>query len=304
MINLKHAYYVMTILEEGGVTAAAKKLYISQPSLSQTIKSVEDDLGAAIFDRGAKQLTLTCAGKKYVEAMQDAMTIEKNLRNEIMEIKNENSGLLRIGISAQRGISLLPQILPEFIEKYPLVQIELVEYSSGRLEEIVDQGSCDVAFITTTPKQNHIEYRLVENEQIVLMASRRTEIAGRLEEGTEIELNEAKDEKFVNLTPGHSVRVIQDRLTALHHFEPRILLETHNLEAAKLITARVNAVMVCPYSHITGNAALERLTKCYPLRCHGFERHFYFCYRKKLRLPRYMEDLFEIARSKCKYHTM
>ena len=249
------------------------------------------------------QPKLLALQEKYKDN-QEAMMLEKNLRNDIAEIKGETRGLVRIGISAQRGINFLPQILPAFIARYPNVQIELVEYSSVRLEEVLDRGECDVAFITTTPKENHIEYRLLENEQIVLLASRTTNLARRLEAGTLIELDEAKDEKFVNLMPGHSVRVIQDKLTALLHFSPQIFLETHNLEAAKQITACLNAVMVCPYSHIKGIAELEKTTVCYPLNCHGFERHFYFCRHKNFRLPRYMEDLFKISRDACRFHTM
>ena len=131
------------------------------------------------------------------------------------------------------------------------------------------------------------------------MASKQTNFAKSHRQEQPIELNEAAGELFVNLTSGHSVRVIQDRLCALLHFDPLILLETPNLEAAKLITARIKGVMVCPYSHINGNILLSQLTNCYPLYCHGFERHFYFCYRKKIHLPHYMEDLFSIARSRC-----
>ena len=303
-MNLKHASYIMAILEAGSITAAAKKLLISQPSLSQTVKAVEDELGLPIFDRRAKQLTLTYAGQRYVESMREIMTAERNFLSEIAEMKNDHRATLRIGISAQRSISLLPQILPSFLARYPLVTVELKELPSVRLEELLSKGGCDVAFITTASKQNDLEYRLLENEQIVLMASKQTAISRRIGQGTEIELSEAREENFVNLTPGHSVRTIQNHLAQLCQFEPRVLLELFNMEAAKLVTAQLNAVMVCPYGYIQGDTRVETLTKCYPLRCHGFERHFYFCYPKKLRLCSYMRDLFDIARGKCQYHTM
>ena len=65
-MNLKHASYVLAVLREGSITAAAKKLYVSQPSLSQTIKQVEQNLGAPIFDRATEPLALTYAGELYV----------------------------------------------------------------------------------------------------------------------------------------------------------------------------------------------------------------------------------------------
>jgi DNA-binding transcriptional LysR family regulator len=302
-LNLKHAGYVMAVLEEGSVTAAAKKLFISQPSLSQTIKAAEKELGAPIFDRSGKQPKLTLAGEKYVECMREIMTAEANLQNEIAEMKHERRARLRIGISAQRSIALLPQILPEFMAKYPLVTLELKEMPSVHLEESLSQGGCDVAFITTVLKQNALHYELLENERIVLMASKQTELARHLEAGREIELSAARDEGFINLTPGHSVRNIQNHLAELCRMEPRVLLELSSLEAAKLITARLSSVMVCPCGYIQGDPRVESLVSCYPLRCHGFERHFYFCYPKKLRLTSYMRTLCELARSECRKHS-
>lgn len=67
-MNLKHAQYMMTILQEGSITAAAKKLFISQPSLSQMVKLVETNLGTAVFNRTTEPLSLTPAGEKYMEA--------------------------------------------------------------------------------------------------------------------------------------------------------------------------------------------------------------------------------------------
>ena len=70
-MNIKHAQYMLTVMQEGSITAAAKKLYISQPSLSQMIKLVETNLGTPIFNRSTDPITLTYAGEKYIEAAKD-----------------------------------------------------------------------------------------------------------------------------------------------------------------------------------------------------------------------------------------
>ena len=90
LMNIKHAQYMLTVMQEGSITAAAKKLLISQPSLSQTVKAVEDELGLPIFDRRAKRLTLTYAGQRYVESMREIMTAERNFLSEIAEMKNDH----------------------------------------------------------------------------------------------------------------------------------------------------------------------------------------------------------------------
>ena len=88
-VNLKHAQYVLAVLRTGSMTEAAKQLYISQPSLSQTIRQAEEQLGTPIFNRDTAPLSLTYAGQMYVKAAREVMSIDTNLLNEIEEIKSK-----------------------------------------------------------------------------------------------------------------------------------------------------------------------------------------------------------------------
>ena len=86
-MNEKHMQYVLTVLKEGSFTNAAKKLYVSQPSLSQIIKTAESNLGAPIFNRSTDPITLTPAGQLYVEAARQVTTISTNLVNKDVAVK-------------------------------------------------------------------------------------------------------------------------------------------------------------------------------------------------------------------------
>lgn len=294
-MNMKHIQYVLTVLREGSITAASKKLYVSQPALSQTIKQIELDLGTPIFDRGTDPISLTYAGHKYVDAAQRMLDIDRNLRTQIAEMKNEVHGRIRVGISVQRGLQLLPLVVPEFARLYPYVKLELVEYGSDTLERMTTEGQCDIALIATTEKPNKLNYVLIENEQVVLMAARSTNLAHRFEDGTPIEITEAQHEKFVSMRSGHSVRVVQDRLFERHHISPPILMETSNMEAGKNVAARSNAVMLIPQVYVTNSLDLHFRVQCHPILNSDYERHFYLCYRKGLYLPKYMEDFARIV---------
>ncbi len=297
-MNMKHIHYVLTVLHEGSITGASKKLYVSQPALSQTIKQIEHDLGAVIFDRSTDPISLTSAGQKYVEAAQQMLDIDRNLRAQIAEMKNEIHGRLRVGISVQRGLQLLPRVIPEFSRQYPFVKVELIEHGSDTLERLTGEGQCDISLIATNEKPNKLRYVLIENEQVVLMAARSTDLAHRFEDGTPIEITDAQHERFVAMRSGHSVRVVQDRLFALHHISPNILLETSNMEAGKNVAARANAVMLIPQVYVTGSLDLQLRVQCHPILNSDYERHFYLCYRKGMYLTRYMEDF---ARIVCKH---
>lgn len=294
-MNFRHIHYILTVLREGSITAASKKLYVSQPALSQAIKQVEQDLGATIFDRGTDPISLTYVGQRYVEAAQAILDIDRNLRTEIAETKKEVHGRLLLGISNQRGIQILPLAVPEFIKKYPYVKVDLVEYGSATLERLTLEGQCDLALITTTEKPNHLHYVLIENEQLVLMAARSTDLAHRFADGEPIDITDAEKEKFVSMSEGHSVRIIQDRLFELHHMSPTIIMESNNMEAAKHVAARANAVMLIPRVYVANSMELLFRVQCHPIRNNDYERHFYLCYRKGMYLTRYMEDFVRIV---------
>ena len=284
-MNFKHINYVLTVLTEGSITAASKKLFVSQPALSQTIKLIEQDLGAPIFDRSTDPISLTHAGQRYVEAAQAILDIDRNLHAEIAETKKEVHGRMRVGISSQRGIQLLPLIIPEFIKRYPYVKIELLEYGSDTLERLTAEGQCDLGLITTAVKPNRLNYVLIENEQVVLMAARSTELAHRFEDGQPIDIKDAMGEKFVCMTESHSVRTIQDRLFERCNFKPNVILETDNMEA----------VMLIPHVYVVNSMELKYRVQCHPIKNNDYERHFFFCYRKGMYLTRYMEDFGRIV---------
>ena len=265
-MNFKHINYVLTVLTEGSITAASKKLFVSQPALSQTIKLIEQDLGAPIFDRSTDPISLTYAGQRYVEAAQAMLDIDRNLRAEIAETKKEVHGRMRVGISSQRGIQLLPLIIPEFVKRYPYVKIDLLEYGSDTLERLTAEGQCDLGLITTTAKPNRLNYVLIENEQVVLMAARSTELAHRFEDGQPIDIKDAMGEKFVCMTEGHSI-----------------------------VAARANAVMLIPHVYVVNSMELKYRVQCHPIKNNDYERHFFLSYRKGMYLTRYMEDFVRIV---------
>ena len=292
-MNLKHVQYVLTILREGSITAASKKLYISQPALSQTLKQIEQDLGAPIFDRTTEPISLTFVGQQYVEAAQKVLDIDRNLRTRIAETKKEMHGRLCIGISMQRGLQLLPQVIPRFSKMYPHISIRLLEHGSATLERLTAEGECDLALITTVAKPNRLRYVLIENEDLVLMAARSTKLAHRFEDGQPIAITEAAGEKFVSMSEGHSVRTIQDRLFERHNMTPSVLMETTNMEAGKHVAARADAVMLIPRVYVTPD--LQYRIQCHPILNNDYERHFYLCYRQGMYLTRYMKDFVRVV---------
>lgn len=297
-MNIKHAQYMLTVWQEGSVTNAARKLYISQPSLSQMIKLVEKNLNAPIFNRSTDPISLTYAGEKYMEAARKVLAINDNLIKEICEINEEDHGKMSVGCPIQRGLQILPHCLSDFIKEYPHVEVEVVEQGSNHLEVLVEEGKLDLAMVTTSPKYNTLEYRHLSAEHPMLVVNKNSDFALSHEPGTIVTVSEARDLPFVSIKEGHSIRAIQNRLFYENSMTPKILLETDSIEVAKRVTAACNAVMLCPDSYI-GEEDLMGNIAAFPIRCQDYDRHFYLCYRKDKYLTKYMSAFADIVAAHC-----
>lgn len=293
-MNTKHAQYVLTVLQEGSITNAAKKLYVSQPSLSQMIKLVENNLGTPIFNRGTDPITLTYAGQKYVEAAKQVLTISSNLAREIEEIKQEDHGTIRLGIPVQRAMQVMPYVFPRFHKLFPMVELKLHEFGSATVEAMVLEGSLDLACLTTCPKHEELHYTLIEDEELVLLTSKETDIAKRIPSGTAINITEAKEESFISVKSGHSARTTQDRLFVTYDIQPGILFETISIEVAKRTTVACGGVMICPINYIEMSPELHPYCNVYPIKDIENRRSFYVCYRKDRYLTKYMKSFIQI----------
>lgn len=293
-MNEKHMQYVLTVLKEGSFTNAAKKLYVSQPSLSQIIKTAESNLGAPIFDRSTDPITLTPAGQLYVEAARQVTTISTNLRKQVEELSKEEFGTIRLGISVQRGMELLPELYPRFKKRFPHVGLELHEQGSATMEKSVLEGEVGIALLTTFPRHEELVYDLIQEEQLVLIVNRECELAKRIAPGTPIDILEARDETFVSSQSGHSVRTIQDSLFITRDMKPKIDLITISIEVGKHVVAASPVVMACPDSYVETDNSPDSAYFSYPILGVENPRHFYACYRKDMYLTKYMKGFLEI----------
>ena len=289
-MNEKHMQYVLTVLKEGSFTNAAKKLYVSQPSLSQIIKTAESNLGAPIFDRSTDPITLTPAGQLYVEAARQVTTISTNLRKQVEELSKEEFGTIRLGISVQRGMELLPELYPRFKKRFPHVGLELHEQGSATMEKSVLEGEVGIAL----PRHEELVYDLIQEEKLVLIVNRECELAKRIAPGTPIDILEARDETFISSQSGHSVRTIQDSLFITRDMKPKIDLVTISIEVGKHVVAANPVVMACPDSYVETDNSPDSAYFSYPILGVENPRHFYACYRKDMYLTKYMKGFLEI----------
>ena len=292
-MNMKQALYFKTIAQYGTITAAAKQLYISQPSLSQTLRQIEDEVGTPLFDRSTSPFHLTYAGERYLKAVEAMLDIETRLKEEIESIRRDDGGRLRLGISVTRAMQVLPDVIPIFTKAYPNVTIELTEAASASLEGLLQKGQIDLALAALEANEANIAYELIEKESIGILAGKDSQL---VPSGTPISLEMVEKEAFVSLDTSHSSRIIQDRLFRRYNIRPKILLETSSLEVARRVALKSGACMVLPDVY-ADEFVFNSGGAFYPLKDYENHRHFYACYRNDENTKKYIRDFVSITTS-------
>ena len=147
MIDEHEWKYVLQAASDGTFSAAAKKLFVSQPSLSQSIKKIEGEIGMPLFDRSQTPLQLTAAGEIYVRKAREMQRIYHELVQETADLTGMKSGTLIIGSSRTRSTCYLTQPIIEFHRRYPGIRLMVKEHSVYELKQVVAEGAVDFALI-------------------------------------------------------------------------------------------------------------------------------------------------------------
>ena len=150
---LNEIKYVYAVYQERSFTKAAKKLYISQPALSNMVKKAEREIGSPIFDRSTVPLTLTKEGEFYIRTIQQIMLLEKNLKDYFQDIRSLNAGSLSVGGSSFFCSFILPEIIGKFRARHPNISINLLGGNMKELREGAEDESLDL-FLETAVKQD------------------------------------------------------------------------------------------------------------------------------------------------------
>ena len=297
-MNVRQAQYLIAVYEEGSISGAAKRLYITQPALSQTIQMVEKEIGARIFDRSTSPISLTYAGERYIATAKKLVALEEDLHREIQGIRQETSGRLRVGISTLRSMAVLPRVLPRFYRLYPSVELEVEETGSSSMDQLVLGGKVDLALLLSRSQvSEELCYVTLCRERLLLFAGPQTALAKRVPPYTGITIDEAREEQFISVRPGHGTRTTQDHMFQEYAMSPRVLFETHSVEVARRMAITCNAVALFPETLLTN--WLRPAGIYYPVLGDQFLRELYFCYHRDSYVPRYLSDFIRITKEEC-----
>ena len=172
--------YILAIYEEGSFSKAAKRLYVSQPSLSASVKRIEEKIGVPLFNRATTPVTLTEAGKQYIRYATEIKQKEHEFEKYISDYTNSLAGSVRIGGSSLFSSFVLPSMISKFKEKYPNVNFEIIEDSTKNLIEKLTQGTLDIIMDNSVINSDSVTATVCKDETLLLAVPRELAVNEKL----------------------------------------------------------------------------------------------------------------------------
>jgi len=234
----KNKEYVLSVYREGSFTKAAKKLYVSQPSLSATIKRIEDQIESPLFDRSTSPITLTEVGKEYVNCALDIEQKEKDFDLFVSDYTSMLTGNIKIGGTSLFSSYVLPKLISNFNLSYPQIRFELYEDSTKYLMHKLSLGELDIVIDNVAINDQQILPTLYSSELLVLAVPKSFDVNDKLEKyrltaedvkndkhkraELEVSLKEFKQENFILLNPENDTGKRATNLFKKHDLSPKV----------------------------------------------------------------------------------
>lgn len=171
-MDLKQLRYFTTIVEEGTISAAAKKLYISQPPLSMQMKLLEKELGCMLFERGQRHIQLTEPGKLLYDRANKLLKMESSMRQDIEACLCSENTALRIGVVSSVICTQAGEWIAEFLAEHSNVRFEISESNTYSLLEKLRGDIIHVALVRTPFPENEFVVHTLAREKMNVVCSR------------------------------------------------------------------------------------------------------------------------------------
>ena len=255
--------YVYAVYKEKSFTAAAAKLYVSQPCLSAAIKKIEQQIGRPLFERRTGDLTPTKIGYEYLACAEKMLEIEASFSQMLEDINNMKAGDIRIGGTNYVCSYVLPLIVGEFSKRYPNVDISIYEANSLELEKMLQNERVDLIIDSYDATDDRFEYTALADEKILLavpdtlscndqgqgLFARTDDLYyGRIkaDQLPQIELSRFQNEKFILLKNGNSMYKHAQSAFDTCNFHPDVNFRLDQLSTSFRLTASGNGLCFVP----------------------------------------------------------
>lgn len=251
-MELHQLRYFCAVAESGSFSRAAEQAHVSQPSLSQQIMKLEDELGARLFDRLGRSVRLTDLGKAFLPRARGVLRELEAARGEVVEHKDSLGGSVTIGVIPTVAPYFLPSQLTTFSKKFPQARLTVIEEITPVLLDRLRAGTIDIAILALPIRGHEFEVSPLLTERLFAALPAKHKLAAR----QSLSLKDLREEPFLLLRDGHCFRDTAVAACDRVRMNPQIIFESGQFSSLLSMVGAGMGVSIVP------QMAIEKSARC------------------------------------------
>lgn len=262
--------YVLMIAEQKSISAAARRLYMSQPALTKQIGKLESELGFKIFDRSRQPLDVTYLGEFFLEFAVKYMEMEREFQlNLEKQYKNEKE-IIRIA-TTNRGGSFAGTYTALFLEKYPNISLEYLDMNAKKCEEALKEEKVDLAIYTDPVMSSELEYMPLEEDPLIFVVPKNSSMVreadisrNSMDHPIELDVEKFRDPelRFLLSTENHSLYYAEQAFFKKYRINPRNSLMIDYVDTRYAIACGGAGIVLVPFTTVEKSAIGKDVIYC------------------------------------------
>lgn len=250
-MELRQLRQFVAVAEEANFTRAAERCHIVQSALSTSIRLLEDELGAKLFVRTTRRVSLTAAGVVFLDSVRRALDIVDQASTRVADVTSMRRGKLSIGtVQSLPPFLGLPALLSSFHEAHPGIEVRLVQGGALDLNEKVATRQLDLAILPMEESSEKLASHVVACDDMVLACCHRHALAS----AASVTLQRLITEAFVDFEQGQGTRRLVDRGFAEAGLRRRVAFEVSDLDTLVGLVRQGLGVALLPRDIVTSRA--------------------------------------------------
>ncbi|MEB0045563.1 MULTISPECIES: transcriptional regulator CynR [unclassified Pseudomonas] len=253
---LRHLRYLLAVADHGGFTRAAEALHVSQPTLSQQIRQLEETLGVSLFDRTSRTVKPTDAGQAYIDCARRVLVELEAGKRAVHDVKDLSRGTLRLAMTPTFMAYLVGPLVRDYVARYPNIHLQIFELSMDDIEAGLAEDSLDIAIAFTPVRNPDIECIPAFVETLGLMVGRDHPL---FEHQGALLPSDVAQLAFALLAPDFITRSSVDAYFRQQNITPNVVIEVNSVSTLLEVIGHTPIATILPEPIATEERGLRKI---------------------------------------------
>jgi LysR family hydrogen peroxide-inducible transcriptional activator len=286
-MNLRDLRYLVALAEHKHFGRAAEASFVSQPTLSTQIKKLEDELGVALVERTPRKMLLTEVGREITQRARDVLNEVEQIRAIARRTLDPESGTVRLGIFPTLGPYLLPHVVPKIRERFPRLELLLVEEKTEVVLRMLREGRLDAGVLALPIHDDQLHAEFLFEEPFLLAVPEHHALAKR----KALKLDDLSDQTLLLLEDGHCLRDQALEVCQLAGASEKTGFRATSLETLRQMVAANVGITLLPALSVQPPVAHSENVHLVPFRGEAPSRRIAMVWRKSSAMTAFLKKL-------------